>query len=63
MGRQLKLYQVILQGARDKDLRLYFINLSLLHFYSENLCQEIDMHFDSFYSDNLGMPNGLALAS
>lgn len=21
------------------------------------------MHFDSFYSDNLGMPNGLALAS
>lgn len=32
MGRQLKLYQEILQGARDKDLRLYFINLSLLHF-------------------------------
>lgn len=58
MGRQLKLYQEILQGARDKDLILYFINLSLLHF-----CQEIDMHFDSFYSDNLGMPNGLALAS
>lgn len=32
MGKQLKLYQEILQGARDKDLRLYFINLSLLHF-------------------------------
>lgn len=64
MGRQLKLYQEILQGARDKDLILYFIDLSLLRtFYSENLCQEIDMHFDSFYSDNLGMPNGLALAS
>lgn len=49
MGRQLKLYQEILQGARDKNLRLYFHKFIFITFYSKNLCQEIDMHFDSFF--------------